>query len=112
MDILTITSTDREALQLAIDLTLAEPDEDRVAQVRKMLAEREWDEVARFCAYHGQFDALNLLPWQNTPSEVDDPDEDMATPQHKMARRMMALGISKYHPDPIAAIQAAQKTKR
>jgi len=56
---------------------------------------------------------LHLLPWQSTPSEVtDDPDQDLTTPQSKMARRMMALGISRYHPDPVGAIQAAQKTKR
>jgi hypothetical protein len=29
-----------------------------------------------------------------------------------LTKRMLALGISKFHPDPIAAIQAAQKTKR
>jgi hypothetical protein len=25
---------------------------------------------------------------------------------------LLALGISRYHPDPVGAIQAAQKTKR
>jgi hypothetical protein len=107
-----IDDNDRAALQLCIDQALAEPDKDRVEQVQWMLVKREWEEVARFCSYRRQFDALNLLPWQNTPSEVDDPDEDMATPQHQMARRMLALGISRYHPDPVGAIQAAQKTKR
>lgn len=105
----TISSTDRAALQMAIDLTLAEEDEARVEQVKEMLAKRSWDEVARFCSYHRQFDVLNLLPWQSTPSEVDNPDEDLVTPQHMLTKKMLALGISQYHPDPIAAIEAAEK---
>jgi hypothetical protein len=104
-----INPIDRAALQLAIDLTLAEDDEGRVEQVKQILAERAWDEVARFCSYHRQYDALSLLPWQLPPCEVNDPDQDLATPQHMLTRRMLALGISQYHPEPIAAIEAAEK---
>ena len=86
-----------------------------------MLAEREWDEVAHFCSYHRQYQALNLLPWQSPPAWIGDPDEDLSRPQHRtegrheaalLTKKMLALGISRYHPDPVGAIQAAQKTKR
>jgi hypothetical protein len=111
MDISTINPIDRDALQLCIDQTLAEDDADRVEQVQWMLSEREWIETARFCCYHKQFDALGLLPWQSTPSEVDDPP-DLSTPQGKLVKRMLGLGISRFDPDPISAIQAAERKPR
>jgi hypothetical protein len=86
-----------------------------------MLAEREWDDVAHSCCYHRQYSALNLLPWQSPPCWVDDPDQDLSTPQHPtegrheaalLTKKMLALGISRYHPDPVGAIEAAKKTKR
>jgi hypothetical protein len=88
-------ANDRAALQLSIDLTLAEDDEASVEQVKTMLAEREWDDVAHSCCYHRQYSALNLLPWQSPPCWVDDPDQDLSTPQHPTEGRHEAAMLTK-----------------
>ena len=109
---------DKAALQLAVDITLAETDKARVAQVERMLADREWIEVAKFCSYHRQGEALRLLPWQMTPMGIYDPDAVLAKPKndgdglHEAAlllKKMLAAGVSRYHPDPVAAIKQARK---
>src|SRR5882757_2168783 len=105
-----ISDNDRDAMQLAIDLTLAESDENR-EHINRKLAEDPWREVGHFCSYHRQYEVLNLLPWQSPPCDVEDPDQDLETmPQHRsegrheaalLTKEMLSLGISRFHPDPI-----------
>ena len=97
-----MTENDREAKQLAIDLTLAENDPDRVAQVQSMLAERDWAEVGSFCAYHQQRRALNLKPWETPPmyAELDGQRISMGDlhrmkPARKLLRKMLDAGVSR-----------------
>jgi hypothetical protein len=113
------TTIDTDALELAIAHTLAEPDLGRVEQVKTMLEERDRMEVGRFCAYQRQHKMLHLQPWESPPCWINDPDEVLAADRaddHKRERaaaillkKMLALGISQYHPDPLAAIEAATK---
>jgi hypothetical protein len=100
-----LTEIDVAALNLAIERARADP--ERTEQVEWMLVHNPRVEVGEFCAYSCQRDALRLLPWQTAPMDVDDPDGD-----HEAARllkQMLDLGISRYHPDPVAAIEDAQK---
>jgi hypothetical protein len=113
------------ALQFALDLTLADnpPDKGRVEQVKEMLRERNWYEVASFCSYHQQMARLNFLPAQSPPCWIHDLEEANAIlrqgpvlacdgsgadvsscPGARILKRMLSFGISPYHPDPIAAI--------
>src|SRR5262245_39994396 len=74
------TETDLAALQLALDLTIADDPPDhpgRVEQVTHFLngngryePPRPWLEVAEFCAYHQQMRRLNCYPWQLPPSSI------------------------------------------
>jgi hypothetical protein len=111
-----MTPTDREALALALKLTMAEP--LRTEQIERMLAEDGWESAAMFACYHRQCQALNLFN-ETPPMDVDDPDAALAGPNDydwcsevheaaRLAKQMQALGISRFHPDPPAAIEAAK----
>jgi hypothetical protein len=114
-----LSRIDREALERAIALTLAEPDAGRVAQVREMLAERSREEVGKFCSYHRQCKNLNPKPWELVPSwlETDrDVEAALAQPEDHTARRaaalltqrLLAAGLSRYEPSPLAALEQVE----
>jgi hypothetical protein len=109
-----LSKIDRAALVLALDMTLKEPDRERVEQVQYMLNKDGWYEAATFCSYHRQTSSLGLRPWEDPPCAIDDPDEVLAgraESHRKMAaslcKEMMGLGVSVWHPDPRAALEAA-----
>jgi hypothetical protein len=103
----TPTEADVEALQRAIDMTLAEPDPGRVLQMQRMLEEDDWFEAARFAAYHQQTKNLRLRPWQSPPCCVGaraGTDEEIL----EIGRRLVRLGLSLFEPDPLKAIENAK----
>lgn len=106
-----MNQTDRKALELAIELTLAEPDAGRVEQVQSMLAERDRSEVGKFCAYHRQTLALNLKPYETAPCHalverpIDHADPHRIKDARRLLDRMIEAGISQWHPDPLGALQ-------
>jgi hypothetical protein len=105
-----MTRADREALQLAIDQTLAEDDLGRVEQVRWKLSTDGWRETAEFCSYHRQMEALRLKPWQSPPSQVSlRSASQYDTEARALLDRMLKGGISRYHPDPLAALAEAER---
>jgi len=133
-----LTEGDRAALQLALDLTLAGDPEGpvRAKQVRGMLQgdgpylpPRPWREVAEFCSYCQQHERLGIL-FGEAPCEIDEADIEAIVkagpkpavdgsgidisnyPSALMLKRMLAYGVSRYHPNPLAAIEAATKAKR
>jgi hypothetical protein len=71
----------------------------------------------KFAAYSQQWQSLNLLPWQAPPAHTEigrDVDEyGGRLPEVTLLQKMLMLGISRYHPDPVAAIaEAAKEAKR
>jgi hypothetical protein len=54
--------------------------------------------------------SLRLPQWINPPCWVheDDPEEDDKDEQ-ELLRRMLAAGLSRYEPDPLAALKAKSK---
>ena len=56
---MTIEKNDLDALELAIEQTLAEDDKGRVEQVTHML-EEDWWHGATFASYHRQRESLHL----------------------------------------------------
>jgi hypothetical protein len=68
--------------------------------------------VAKSAAYACQVKALRLKTHESPPCHVNNPntlkkDERAAA---KLLRRMRRHGVSEYHPDPMAAIDAAKDT--
>ena len=129
---------DLAALQLALDLTLANdpPDPGRVEQVRTFLEgelpylpARPWREVAEFCSYVQQTARLDIFfgepPCHLTEAEADAilakgpiPAQDgsgidiSSCDSARLFKRMLKAGVSKYHPNPVAALAAAKRAKR
>jgi|SRR6516162_3305864 hypothetical protein len=99
---------DREALQLAM-VQVRQGKDARGDQLDRMLkGGRSPQRVAEFAALHCQVVNLNLKPWQIPPGWGNycrgRDDEGWA-----LFKRMRACGVSKWHPDPIVACEAAEK---
>jgi len=103
---------DRDALELALQQTLAEKDQGRVEQVRSMLEGRTRLEVSQFCSFHRQIERVNLRPWELPPC-LGDYDGGRGNGRDEQAwallKRMRRAGVSRWHPSPIAACEAAEK---
>jgi hypothetical protein len=102
---------DRDALERAMDI--AKRDKERAKQLQSKLRDEPWIEVAEFAAYACQIDALSLKPWQSPPCSVDedDPDERDRDAQ-KLLQRMLAAGVSRYDPDPLAALRGHRRKRK
>lgn len=104
---------DNEALKRCVELTRAEP--DSVEQISDMLADRPFESVATFCAYHQQTNNLRLKPWEFPPCWIFDIDAALNIPEAmdtyrkrdaaKLLQRMLDLDISQFEPDPMSAIK-------
>jgi hypothetical protein len=114
-----MNARDRAAMRRAIALTRAES-EPRCRQVDAKLASEPWEKVGAFCAYHCQMRTLGLAPWQRPPCLIEDPEvvllasDDGFSGKHNAARllqRMRRLRVSKFDPNPMKAIEAAEKTR-
>jgi hypothetical protein len=116
-----MNARDRRAMRAAIAAARNE-DRGRREQVDAMLRDqsRSWEQVGHFCAYHCQTRALGLPPWQRPPCLIEDPEAGLRGPddlsgRHNAARllqRMRQLRISKFDPDPMAAIAEAEAKTR
>ena len=103
----TISRKDKSALLLAIKRRMARS-EFLFRQTRARLGSCErWQDVAAFCAHAEQRAALDLQPGQTAPCCID---EAAAVPMcdraaQALLRQMLAAGISRFHPDPVAALE-------
>ena len=95
---------------------MAEDDEASVEQVKTMLAEREWDDVAHSSPIQrvesSAVAIAAVLGRRSRSRSFDAAASDRRQAQSCDANEADAGAVSKFQPDPIAAIQAAQKTKR
>jgi hypothetical protein len=77
-----------------------------------MLDDRSWHEVAVFACINIQSSALDLRPWQEPPCIVDADDPDDRAPEaRRLLLKMLAANISRYDPDPMAALSATKKRR-
>jgi hypothetical protein len=102
---------DRDAMERALAMVLKlEP--QRSSQIDSML-EEGWERTAYFAAVCCQCQALKLRPWETAPAQMSTEPKERETVSQKAARelllRMLNLGLSAYEPDPLAAIEAAEK---
>jgi hypothetical protein len=102
---------DSEALELALEQTLAEKDQSRVEQVRSMLERRTRLAVSQFCSFHRQIAALRLTPWQLPPclGDYDGAPGGRDEQAWRLLKRMRKAGVSRWHPSPLEAVEAAEK---
>ena len=99
---------DRAALTQALAMCRAEG-EGRAWQIDEKLKDESWESVARFAASCCQSRTLKLQPWDTPPCGVsEDDDGESNADAVKLLRKMLAAGVSRFHPDPLAAIEAAK----
>jgi hypothetical protein len=137
-DISDLTEADIAALQLSLDLTLSDDpvDPGRVEQITDMLDDPKglygntWRDIANLCCYHQQLTRLNLFPAQSPPCWIVTLDQADAILRKgkllasdgsgvdvsnckpaRLLKRMLRLGISPFHPNPIKAIAEARRVK-
>jgi hypothetical protein len=114
-----MTDADEAVYKLAIETARAR-DEGRRQQIDDFLRTRPFEDVGRSASYGCQMRALRLPPWATPPCWINDADIDAIIARGddgtrgvyvaaKLLRRLRELGISKYHPDPMMAIEAAKK---
>ena len=114
-DALALSQLDHDALVLAVETTRRE-NAARRQQIDDFLSSREWFDVATFCASCAQSRALHLPPWQPAPCDIgnmaaalDDPDEQRGyRAAARLRQRMERCGVSRWHPNPLAACEAAE----
>jgi hypothetical protein len=85
-------------------MAIAREDPLRAEQLDDKLRSEPWAEVAEFAAHVCQCRTLHLKPWELPPSSFDARDDD---PGAELLRRLLAAGLSRYEPDPIAALERA-----
>ena len=106
---------DRDALERCMAKAMEDP--SRAEQLRNMMTDTSgcpaepWERVARFVCYGVQSRALSLMPHQWPPEGLStNPDDE--PPQNRqgviLLNRMLAAGLSRYEPDPLAAVAEAE----
>ena len=111
------TTTDIEALTRAFRLACEEGPEERT-RFEEMLDTRGQEEAYETAAYHCQCRNLALKCWQAPPMHSGDVAYGTTatygnkTSEVRLKRRMVALGISIFEPDPAGAIAKAESARR
>jgi hypothetical protein len=103
---------DRRALERCIEIAKRRP--SRAEQLEGKLQQGDpWIEVAELACCVVQSRVLNLKPWQLPPCNEDEDDPDpYDRDAQKLLRQMLAAGVSRYEPDPLAALQQAKRKRK
>src|SRR5262245_25166952 len=103
---------DRAALTLALERARAESPQ-RDEQLTSMLEDRPWQQVAEFAATVCQRRSLKLYPWQRPPCDLDEDDEsDTDAVGVKLLRKMLDLGVSRFHPERWRQLKPRRRSKK
>jgi len=105
-----VDAIDHDALERALAILQADP--ERAEQITSMLSDRAWLETAHFAAYVCQRRTLRLRPWQSPPmdAEIGEPrPHDHGA--RVLLRRMRSAGLSRFEPDPVAALDELKKKR-
>jgi hypothetical protein len=118
-----LTDADREALTRALSVARRESEQQR-HQIDRMLMKEGFGRAAAFSSYCCQDAALQLKPWEKPICwlRASDPDAlvrqlGKGPDQHDQSglrraalilRRLHKLGLSRFEPDPLGAIERAE----
>ena len=107
---------DRRAMELAIEMARADSETQR-REIDDRLRTQPWQQVAEFAVWRCQDRSLKLSPWDCPPcrtKDVEDPSDDWGCRPNEVAllRRMLTAGVSRFHPDPMRAIEANEAERK
>jgi hypothetical protein len=103
---MTLSADDHAALERAVAKVQGT---QRAGELAELIRERGWHEAAKVAAYDCQCRALRLPAWEEPPCAAGINDESRAG---LLLRRMLACAVSRYDPDPLAAIAGRKIRKR
>jgi hypothetical protein len=114
-----MTDADQKALTCAIEAYRARGRRD-AAYIDEKIEREGFRSAGSFASYSAQMHSLRLAPWMYPPALIDEADIErtLAAGDGDMHGKFVAAqlvvrlrehGISKYHPDPMAALDAARK---
>jgi hypothetical protein len=111
-----LSPNDRTALGLAVETTRRESP-GRRQQIDSFLSSRPWEDVATFAASCAQSRALDLPPWQPPPCHISNIESALKVVDEQsgwraaalLLQRMLDAGVSRWHPDPLAALAEAEQ---
>ena len=98
---LALDEGDGDALLLCMEQARAM---GRGKQLDKMLETRTWPRVAFFACYCCQMHSLKLQPHDSPPCHINFLNDADQSDAAKLLRRMLAAGVSKWHPQPLVAL--------
>ena len=101
-----LSPNDSTALEMAVEKVRSTV---RAGELADLFDERGWQSAAMVAAYDCQCRALRLPVWEEPPCAARPTDKGKAG---RLLRRMLARGVSRYHPDPLAAIACAVSATR
>jgi hypothetical protein len=112
-----MSDLDKAACERAIAMMQAEPagSHGRVLIDALLARGGSFEEIGKTAAFHCQSQNLRLKPWQPPPMEVTprvDGVDDGNMGWHRaqqLAYRLLAAGLSKYEPDPVATLERAER---
>jgi hypothetical protein len=105
-----MTEVDKDALRRAIKMTRALGAAENEQIDRRMAEGQSFEEIGRSCAYGCQRHNLRLKPWESPPIYAElHPDQPGAT---ELLEKLLAAGLSRWEPDPIAALEAHEARSR
>jgi hypothetical protein len=119
-----LSPADKAALERAIELYRAGSRMQRTTIDALFARGDSWEDVARYAAFHMQMENLHLPPWLVPPCNVRDIARDLVRTDDDRAertglraaaqllQRMQRCGVSRWHPNPVAACEAAAAEQR
>jgi hypothetical protein len=105
---MSLSPIDLVALARALDTARKTPAEAKRID-GKLASGGDWFDLATGCAFRCQTVALNLQPWQSPPMYGDVIEPRVDQPAFDLLRKLLSLGLSRYEPDPVRAIERAEK---
>jgi hypothetical protein len=106
LDLDNLDEVDLDALNRCLEIA------KRDRETRELMAEKPVTEAMETAVYLCQHSALNLKTWQEPPCVEDEDDPDPRDPDaQKLLRELLQAGISRFEPDPIAALQRVKRRR-
>jgi hypothetical protein len=110
------SDVDRDAFKRAIETMLRSPEAIYRTDFKRRLNTKEpWEKIGRDAASVCQCRALKLAPWQTAPHQAEPNQIDEVGFEHRatavasaLLGKLLAAGCSRFEPNPIAAIEAAE----
>ncbi|MGY8677104.1 hypothetical protein Q2941_04725 [Bradyrhizobium sp. UFLA05-153] len=107
------SENDYRALTLSMQYARRQSQE-RSDQIDYKLEHEPWESVAKFAAFSAQIRSLKLKAWQWPPCAVIALEHPEASERiaARVLKKMLRHGISRWHPDPEAALAAVVGAQR